>query len=108
MALLPLFRGTASGAPPQRVHGRLGWFHVPCLGRDGYRSFVGLPGRWWDVHRELSADFLRRQVVETANWLESGRYGRSVAGNIIGGTLLSELLYRMRSRIANVQPAAQR
>lgn len=48
------------------------------------------------------------QVVETANWLESGRYGRSVAGNIIGGTLLSELLYRMRSRIANVQPAAQR
>ena len=48
------------------------------------------------------------QVVETANWLEAGRYGRAVAGNLIGGTLLSEILYRMRSRIADVQPAAQR
>eukprot|EP00208_Stichococcus_sp_RCC1054_P004776 CAMPEP_0206141512 /NCGR_PEP_ID=MMETSP1473-20131121/13185_1 /ASSEMBLY_ACC=CAM_ASM_001109 /TAXON_ID=1461547 /ORGANISM="Stichococcus sp, Strain RCC1054" /LENGTH=493 /DNA_ID=CAMNT_0053536111 /DNA_START=15 /DNA_END=1496 /DNA_ORIENTATION=+ len=48
------------------------------------------------------------QVVETADWLEAGRYGRAVAGNLIGGTLLSEILYRMRSRISNAQPAAQR
>lgn len=51
---------------------------------------------------------LESQVVDTADWLVAHQYSRAIAGNIIGGTLLSEILYRMRARIDNKQPAAQR
>lgn len=53
-------------------------------------------GRWYS------------QVVDTANWLESRRYSREIAANLIGGSMINEVLYRLFARINNRQPAAQR
>ncbi len=58
--------------------------------------------------RQALLDSPCSQVLDTANWLESHRYSRAIAKNLIGGSLLNELLYRMAARINNTQPAAQR
>lgn len=47
-------------------------------------------------------------MVDLANWLESNRYRRSLTGNLLGGSLLNELLVRLQARRINSQPEAER
>ncbi|KAL3134366.1 hypothetical protein ABBQ38_006621 [Trebouxia sp. C0009 RCD-2024] len=57
---------------------------------------------------ETYDDVIWAQVLNTADWLEANRCSRRFAKNLCGGTLMSEVLIRLKAATANSQPAAER